>query len=62
MISLLIYVLVIVLVFGLIAFIVTKIAPEPWRMIALAIVGVIAILMLLSLIVPFGGYHSALLR
>lgn len=63
MISLLANVLTIVIVLGLVALIVQKLVPEPWRMIALAIVGVIAILLLLSLLIaPFPAYHSTLLR
>lgn len=61
MIFLLVSVLVIILVLGLVALIVQKIVPEPWRNIALAIVGVIACLLLLSLLIsPFPAYHSVL--
>lgn len=53
MISLLIYVLVLAIVFGLVFYCLDKVSlPAPWAMIARVVVVVIAILCLLNLIVP----------
>lgn len=60
MITLLIYTLLIILVFGVIAWAIGKIPlPEPWmRSVALAVVGLICLLVIINLWLPFPYLYS----
>lgn len=53
MIELLIWLLVLILVFGVIVYVIRLIPlPDPWRTIAMVVVGLIFILILLNMLLP----------
>ena len=61
MIDLLIYILILVLVFGFIAWLIPKIGlPEPWGTVALGLTALVCVLLLLSMLL--GGFRPFVIR